>query len=1359
MSKWAVWVSRPVFITSTFADMQAERDYLRTHVFPELQERLKERFTHLEPIDLRWGVETTGSEQEQKELLVLKVCLDEIQRSRPFLIALVGDRYGWVPPEDRMRAATTEAGFETDMSRQSVTALEIEYGVLQSPNQRKRSRFYFRRPLPYDQMPTETAAKFSELHSGAGGKERHGALSALKQRVRSQMGDQVRDYSASWTPDGGIGGLEEWGRQVLRDLWEDLEEETRELAASAAKTWQEQEAVILGQFVEDGCRDFVGREGLLAELVAVATEGEDGQGLCLVGPSGSGKSAAFAKLCRILQDRGVFVLAHAAGISGPSAQPGSLLRRWIYELADHLGVPDPSQDTSSLEDLQSLFGGLLAQTARQERVVCLVDALNQFDRSPAGTHVTWVPRLPIPNVRFVATAIPGTESKALTERPWFRMQDLSALTSVESAAIVRSICARYHKTPSTRLVEALVSNAGSASPLWLEMAVQELLLLDADDFARADREFKGTPEERLNAMMIAVAESLSEDIEGLYEAMMRRAESIYGTGFARAFVDLLAVSRLGWRESDFERLIPALTREDWDPLRFAGVRRSFRAHVVQRGAQGQWAFAHAQTRAAVLRRNLPDGAAARELHSKIVDVLEAYDPSDPIRVSEKMFHLIGSRDSLRTARYYGSELDVEAAREATSRLAEAILTESAEDLNKALDWTSGLLDADGLSSSETVQLSQRFIFEFQDALSARAPLTVMLRLSASAERSARRLAEADPENAVRLRELTVGLERLGDARQAGGDLLGALSAFEESLTIMRKLAEAEEADVRWQKGLAFSLNSAGDARMALGDLTLAAEHYQESLAIRRTLAAADLSDAGRQRELAASLNRVGRVRREQGDLQGAFASHRESLQIMRSLSDADPNNTVWQSDLSAGVKALAGAREARGDLAGALDLAEESIQIMRRLAQADPGNAVWQRQLAGSLNGMGDVRRAQGDLAGALVSHEESLRIMRRLAQADPGNALWQRQLAVSLNKVGDARRAEEDLSGTLDSYVESLRIMRRLAEADPSNAVWQSDLAIGLTKVGDARQAQGDLLNVLDPYEESLGILEKLAEADPANSHGQMDLTAGLDRVADVRQALGDLSGAISSFEHSLRIRRRMAESDPSNAGWQGNLASSLEFLGDARLANGDRAEALSLFEESLRIRRTLAEADPTNAHWQRNLSVSLVKVGNARRDFGADAGYYFAECRSVLLRMREAGMPLDGQSLEVLRQLEQISRDASSNVRNRISPPPADPNQAGASRRSAFEFYRQGLYEAAATELRKALTADPSQEDLKPLLVESILRAGEELNWDENRWSRRLTQLEKDGLADVAVSLREAVAKQNEPKQKKPWWKFGRE
>jgi len=46
------WRSQPAFITSALADMQAQRDWLRDHVIPELKEQLRERRHHLGPTDL-----------------------------------------------------------------------------------------------------------------------------------------------------------------------------------------------------------------------------------------------------------------------------------------------------------------------------------------------------------------------------------------------------------------------------------------------------------------------------------------------------------------------------------------------------------------------------------------------------------------------------------------------------------------------------------------------------------------------------------------------------------------------------------------------------------------------------------------------------------------------------------------------------------------------------------------------------------------------------------------------------------------------------------------------------------------------------------------------------------------------------------------------------------------------------------------------------------------------------------------------------------------------------------------------------------------------------------------------------------
>jgi len=69
------WEKVYVFISSTFNDMHAERDYLVKQVFPQLQEWCEKRKLRLVDIDLRWGVTEADATQNKR---VVQVCLERI---------------------------------------------------------------------------------------------------------------------------------------------------------------------------------------------------------------------------------------------------------------------------------------------------------------------------------------------------------------------------------------------------------------------------------------------------------------------------------------------------------------------------------------------------------------------------------------------------------------------------------------------------------------------------------------------------------------------------------------------------------------------------------------------------------------------------------------------------------------------------------------------------------------------------------------------------------------------------------------------------------------------------------------------------------------------------------------------------------------------------------------------------------------------------------------------------------------------------------------------------------------------------------------------------------------------------------
>ena len=118
-----------VFISSTFHDMQDERDYLMKRTFPKLRKLAAERDVTLTELDLRWGI----TEEESKSGKVVEICLREIENSIPFFIGIIGNRYGWVPEKNDLDGNVTERfSAVTDYLEHhlSVTEMEMQFGVL-----------------------------------------------------------------------------------------------------------------------------------------------------------------------------------------------------------------------------------------------------------------------------------------------------------------------------------------------------------------------------------------------------------------------------------------------------------------------------------------------------------------------------------------------------------------------------------------------------------------------------------------------------------------------------------------------------------------------------------------------------------------------------------------------------------------------------------------------------------------------------------------------------------------------------------------------------------------------------------------------------------------------------------------------------------------------------------------------------------------------------------------------------------------------------------------------------------------------------------------------------------------------------
>lgn len=113
-----------IFVSSTFSDLEAERNALQKDVFPRLRSLAESLGCRFQAIDLRWGISEEASLDQQ----TMKICLGEIERCqqaspRPNFIALLGDRYGYQPPPSHIRDEEFEQILE-------VTTIEEDRALL-----------------------------------------------------------------------------------------------------------------------------------------------------------------------------------------------------------------------------------------------------------------------------------------------------------------------------------------------------------------------------------------------------------------------------------------------------------------------------------------------------------------------------------------------------------------------------------------------------------------------------------------------------------------------------------------------------------------------------------------------------------------------------------------------------------------------------------------------------------------------------------------------------------------------------------------------------------------------------------------------------------------------------------------------------------------------------------------------------------------------------------------------------------------------------------------------------------------------------------------------------------------------------
>lgn len=579
---------KSVFISSTFKDMQAERDLLHERIFPRLRKIIGEYGEDIQELDLRWGVDTTDMSEEESSHQVLRVCIDAIDRCHPYIVVLLGERYGWIPdPEvvDSLRDERISAWYEKQMS---ITNLEIKYGALSEEETLRSCIFCFRSPKligEIDEAHRALYAAESPLHE-----ER---LNALKEQIRAKEGAIILEYEAGWDAGAGrVCGLERFGEElyarlaqlVRRDFAGQKTAEPREgLLLQMERLSEQYLSVYVPRYrMEEGIlREMRSYEVLYDARTNTMLAGKAYPRVLITGEAGSGKSAVMASVERRAREAGYTTILYFSGNSG--CQSLDVLKDFmIYRLEEICGLPHEAAGSKE-ERLRFLAG----QTG-ERKIYCFIDALDQLFENQAGGRLDILNLCP--NFYYVLSASSEYPADELVkDYIWpVRVDELEPFTATERKELIGRTAAKRGKKLDEVLTEKTLRAPGAGNPLYLSMVLQRYFMMDQREFEAAEALAPGM--EGIHRYMEKLLSSMPRQAKPMARYLLEVTGERFGLAWFWEILKLLVLSEYGLSEKELAGLLSV------GGMRFLQLEFqqlvSYLYDAFSLREDGKWVFAH-----------------------------------------------------------------------------------------------------------------------------------------------------------------------------------------------------------------------------------------------------------------------------------------------------------------------------------------------------------------------------------------------------------------------------------------------------------------------------------------------------------------------------------------------------------------------------------------------------------------------------------------------------------------------------------------------------------------------------------------------------------------------------------------------
>ena len=495
------WKYAIIFISSTFNDMHAERDYLIKEVFPELGEWCEKRKIRLIDVDLRWGV----SEKDSKNNQTIEKCLRHIDKSRPFFVCFLGQRRGWIPefPDDINENTVKRYPDICGLEGKSATEMEIEHALLHPLHMllkdgerdcdASNSLFFFRDDSYLENLsPYQRKIYTNEAEADVELADRE--LEKIKEKVRhkqleanGEININITDYEGVWDSELELPELsyfengEDKGRLTDfrcsgKPLKEVLLEQLREQISLEFP--ENMEIKTLTEFEENLNREeifcYLNSEGFIPRLEYSEKLKnyviDSNEKVCLVlANAGYGKTMLLSNFALEFQSKysNKKLYKRFCGASNFSLNAYSLWKSIIDEANINNEIVYPN----NIDELKINFEHILNAISNKGDSVIVIDAINQMN--DGVDMLRWLGKYKLPdNLKIIISIKKESIQSGITND--FHAFEIRGLDEIGKRKLINHYLSNYLKVLDENQIDVICNFEASKNPLFLKILLSEL---------------------------------------------------------------------------------------------------------------------------------------------------------------------------------------------------------------------------------------------------------------------------------------------------------------------------------------------------------------------------------------------------------------------------------------------------------------------------------------------------------------------------------------------------------------------------------------------------------------------------------------------------------------------------------------------------------------------------------------------------------------------------------------------------------------------------------------------------------------------------------------------------------------------